>query len=323
MLGVILLAQALTVAVAGPVTSVEYLPLRVAEAEGYFTREGLEVTLQTARADPGAAEALAQGQAALAATSVESILRFGIRTTSPAPRLVFGLTAAPPVALVASTAKGSPPRTLQDLPGMKVGVVAPGAPEYTWFGWLLARAGLSVAQVGVTSMGSRGLVSAVESGEIHAGLVPEPSATRLVADGRARILVDLRGPGPVSNALGVLTVNAAIFSRADDRVSDRDLAAFLRAVIAAERLIVEADGQALAARLPPSVVGTREDFEERLASARGLYLRDGQVSIEQVKATMTMIRAQLALPPTLRIPKPEEFLYPGPLGRALSGGSSR
>src|SRR5262245_39107266 len=190
MLGVILLAQALTVAVAGPVTSVEYLPLRVAEAEGYFTREGLEVTLQTTRADPGAAEALAQGQVALAATSVESILRFGIRTTSPAPRLIFGLTAAPPVALVASTAKGSPPRTLQDLPGMKVGVVAPGAPEYTWFGWLLARAGLSVAQVGVMSMGSRGLVSAVESGEIHAGLVPEPSATRLVTDGRARILVD-------------------------------------------------------------------------------------------------------------------------------------
>src|SRR5690242_19337382 len=60
MLGVILL-QALTVAVSGPATSLEYLPLRVAHAEGYFAREGLDVTLKTTRGEPGAAEALTQG----------------------------------------------------------------------------------------------------------------------------------------------------------------------------------------------------------------------------------------------------------------------
>ena len=63
-------------------TSPEYFPLRVAEAEGFFTREGLEVTIQTTRAEPGAAEALVQGQADLAATSLDAMLRFGPRSVN-------------------------------------------------------------------------------------------------------------------------------------------------------------------------------------------------------------------------------------------------
>src|SRR5439155_1671686 len=76
---------ALTLAVSGPTSSPEYLPLRVADAEGYFAKEGLTVTVKTTRAEPGAAEALAQGQADLAATSLEAMLRFGPRT-SASPR---------------------------------------------------------------------------------------------------------------------------------------------------------------------------------------------------------------------------------------------
>ena len=52
MLGVILLLQTLTLAIAGPATSTEYLPLRVAEAEGLFAREGLTVVVKTTRAEP-------------------------------------------------------------------------------------------------------------------------------------------------------------------------------------------------------------------------------------------------------------------------------
>src|SRR5262245_63840098 len=123
MLGLILLLQALTVAVSGPPTSPEYLPLRVAESEGYFAREGLSVTLKTTRAEVGAAEALAQGQADLAATSLEAMLRFGARPTVPIPRLVFGLTAAPPVALLTISRAGDE-QSIAKLTGLKIGLSA-------------------------------------------------------------------------------------------------------------------------------------------------------------------------------------------------------
>lgn len=323
MLGVILLLQALTLAVSGPATSPEYLPLRVAEAEGYFAREGLAVTLKTTRAEPGAAEALAQGQADLAATSLEAILRFGPRLTSQSPRLVLGLTAAPPVVLLVADAHKTIIRSIDDLPGTRVGVSTPGAPEQAWFAWLLARAGLSVAQMWMVSHGERGVVQAVETGDVHAALVPDPAASRLISAGQAHPLIDLRSPAAVRQAVGVPTVNAAVFMRADRRPRVRDLTAFARAVLAAQRRMVDGDGKGLARKLPRTVTIMPEAFEARLAAARQMYLKDGLVSVEQVRETLILIRAHLPLPVTARVPRPEDLVHLEPTRRAVSSSPAR
>jgi len=312
MLGAVILAQALTLAVSGPTSSPEYLPLRVADAEGYFAKEGLAVTLKTTRAEPGAAEALAQGQADLVATTMEAMLRFGPRASKQAPRLVLGLTAAPLVALVVADSQKDVVRTPEDLPGTRVGITSPGAPEQAWLAWLLARAGSSPAQVWLVSRGDRGLSHAVETGDVHAALVREPAASRLLAAGHAHLLVDLRTPAAVRQALGAATVNAAVFMRADRAVGDRDLAAFNRAVLAAERRIATATAAELADRLPASVTAPAEDFDARLEACRALYLADGAVSVEQVRETLTLIRAHVPLPVTARVPAPEELLHVAP-----------
>jgi len=322
MLGVILLLQTLTLAIAGPAASPEYLPLRVAHAEGHFAREGLNVVLKTTRAEPGAAEALVQGQADLVATSLEAMLRFGPRSAAQAPRIVFGLSAAPPVALLVPTSQAETVKTVTDLPGTRVGLSTPGAPEQAWLAWLLARSGMTLAQVWVVSHGNRGLVSAVETGDVHAGLVPEPFASRLLADGRARLLVDLRTPAAVTQALGGLTVNAAVFARADRRPRDRDLAAFARAVLAAEQQLATAPPAELAAKLGKRVAGSGDDFAERLESTRAIYLDGGLVTAEQVKQTMALIRAHQPLPATSRVPSPEDLLHLEPL-RRLSAPAAR
>jgi NitT/TauT family transport system substrate-binding protein len=322
MLGLIL-AGALTIAVSGPPTSSEYLPLRVAEAEGLFAAEGLSVTLRATRAEPGAAEALAQGQVELAATSLDAVLRFGPRLPTQAPRLVFGLTAAPPVALLVPTAHQAIVRTLEDLRGTRVGVATPGAPEHAWFGWLLARAGLSVAHMWIVSRGALGVVQALEGGEVHAGLVQEPFASRLVAAGRAQVLVDFRTPGAVARAMGGPTVSAALFARADRLPDERALAALARALGAARRRVETAPPAELAARLPQRVTSPRDEFEARVEAARGVYLRDGLVTAEQVEDTLALVRAHLPLPAAYRVPRPEELLHLEALRRALSGAGPR
>jgi NitT/TauT family transport system substrate-binding protein len=321
--GVIVLLQALTLAVSGPASSPEYLPLRVAEAEGYFAREGLAITLKTTRAEPGAAEALAQGQADLAATSLEAILRFGPRLASQAPRLVLGLTAAPPVVLVVADAHKTIVRSIDDLPGTRVGVSTPGAPEQAWFAWLLARAGLSVAQMWMVSRGERGVVHAVETGDVHAALVQEPAASRLIAGGQGHALIDLRSPAAVRQAIGAATVNAAVFVRNDRRPKDRDLTAFARAVLAAQRRITAGNGDGLAAKLPRAVTIVPDAFEAKLAASRDLYLPDGVVTVEQVRETLILIRAHLPLPVTARVPRPEDLVHVEPVRRALSPPPAR
>ncbi len=316
MLGLILLLQTLSIAISGPATSAEYLPVRVADAEGYFTREGLSVTLRTTRAEVGAAEALAQGQADLAATSLEAILRFGTRTVTQAPRLVFGLTAAPPVALLLAAPLDGTIRSVQQLAGLRVGIAAPGDPAHTWLLALLARSRLSITQVEMVSLGDRGLVTALAKGEIQAAVVEEPAASRLVSERQAVMLADLRTPAAVERALGVSTVNAALFMRADRKLPERDLAALGRALRDAERLIATAGAEALAARLPRAVVGIPEDFAERLEAARGLYLRDGAVTVAQARESIAIVRAHMPFSPALRIPRPEDLLYAPTLKRA-------
>lgn len=318
----LILLGALTVAVSGPATSPEYLPLRVAEADGYFTREGVSVTLKTTRAEAGAAEALSQGQVDLAATSLESLLRFGPRIDKQRPRLVFGLTAAPPVVLLVSTGLGSTVRSVENLLGLRVGVAAPGAPEHTWLTGLLARSKIKPSQVDVVSLGTRGLASAVESGDVQAGLVPEPFATRLLSEGRATVLADLRSPEAVQRAMGVPTVNGAVFLRADRRPSEADLTAFVRALLAAERRLAAASPEAIAERLPKAVTGSPDEFERRLDATRGLYLPDGLVTPEQLRESVALISAHMSLPPTLKVPRPEEMLHTAPLRRALQSPGS-
>jgi NitT/TauT family transport system substrate-binding protein len=309
MLGLILLLQTLTIAVSGPATSAEYLPLRVAEAHGLFAREGLTVYLKTTRAEVGAAEALAQGQADLAATSLEAVLRFATRAATQAPRLVFGLTAAPPVALLLAAPLDATVRSIDQLAGLRVGISAPGDPAHTWLMALLARSGVSITQVEMVSLGERGLVAAVETGDVQAGVVAEPSASRLIAERRAVLLGDLRTPATVEQALGDVTLNAGVFMRADRRLADPDLAALVRALVEAERLIATSGAETLAARLHRSVVANPEEFERRVESARALYLAEGRVTVSQVRGSMAIIRAHMPFAPGLRIPRPEELIY--------------
>ena len=291
----------------GPATSPEYLPIWVASADGHFDRQGLKVTLRPTRAEVGAAEALAQGQADLVATSIEALLRFGVRE-GQSPRLLLGLTAAPPVALVAD-ARGARVRRVEDLAGLRVGIAAPGVAEQVWLNILLTRAQLSPARVQVVSVGSRGMERALGSGDLRAAIVPDAVASELLADRRATLLADLRTPAAAERTLGARTVSAAVFVRADRRPGERELAAFTRAILSAEARLAAGNADGLVSRLPRSVIGTPEEFAARLQQARSLYLPEGRVSDEQLETTMTLLRDELPVPSRARL----QLMPPGRL----------
>ena len=113
--GLVLLQAALSIAVAGPPTNPEYLPVHVAAAEGYFADEQLSVSIDTDRAEPVAAQALGRERVTAAATSLDSALQYGASRGGTPPRIVFGLTVAPPVAVLVSSAQKDTIRALSDL----------------------------------------------------------------------------------------------------------------------------------------------------------------------------------------------------------------
>jgi ABC-type nitrate/sulfonate/bicarbonate transport system substrate-binding protein len=307
MLGVVLLVQALTVAVSGPPTSTAYLPLRVAQAEGYFTRDGLAVIVRPVHGPVEAATALLEGDADLAATTFETVARRASGEAGAKVRLVFGLTAAPQVALLAAKGRVEPTRSVAALTRQRVAMAAPG-PEETWLGAILARARLDARKIRLESVGERDLIRVIQAGEAAAGLVPEPFAAQLLSGGHATLLADLRTPRAAAETLGTRTVDAAVFARTDRLPTLAALAAFRRALLAAEQRITATDPAVLGAGLPAAITARPDEFGARVAASRQLYLPDGTVSVDQVRASLGLLRARLPLPPTTRLATPREIL---------------
>ena len=301
--GLILLQAALSIAVAGPPTSPEYLPVHVAAAEGYFADEQLRVSIETDRAEPAAAQALGRGRVAVAATSLDSALQYAASGRGTPPRVVFGLTVAPPVAVLVATAQKDSIRSLSDLVGKTIGITAPGTPGELALFALLERERIDVHRVTIQSFGERGLAGALESGAIAAAAMPDPWASRLLDEERAVAIVDLRKPDQAAKWLGGPTVHAAVFVSADSKLGPAELSPFARAMLRAVARTRAATAKELAAKLPTAVVGSPEDFALRLRGARDNYLADGRVDADVLKLSIALIRSRVVIPGKVSIPR--------------------
>ena len=298
----VLLQAGLTIAVAGPATSPEYLPLHVAQAEGLFTAQRLGVTLRPVRSEAAAAEMLGAGQARLAATSLDAALRLG-SVDGAVPRLVWGLTAAPPVALLVTPGRAGTIRSAADLVGQTVAIPAPGTAEDQVLGILLARAGVSPHRVQVRSLGERGVVRALQAGEVAAGVLGEPHVSRLIEGDAARIVADLRTAGGAAATLGGPTVNAALFERAGAELPADTIRGLRAALQAAVARLGTGDLAALQPGLPPAVIGSAGDLAARLRGARDLFLSDGRVAAPVLERSVELVRARAPLPARVKLPR--------------------
>ncbi len=245
------------------------------------------------------------------------MLRFGSRPTVPVPRLVFGLTAAPPVVLVAASQTGDA-QSVAKLAGLKVGLSAPGAPEHTWLLGLLAIAARERrAGADREPRRARG-VEAAGAADVHAGMVADPAATRLLDERPGR-------PCSPTSARRQSVRGARGTDGQRRRVRPQRAAGQRRG---SRRLRPGPAGRARAhpeharhragRRLPAAVVGLPDEFETRLAATREIYLPDGRVTPEQLRHTIELIRAHQPLPASLKLPPPEDILYLEPLRRARS-----
>lgn len=298
----VLLQATLTLALSGPPTALEYLPVWIAEVDGEFDRQGLHVSVRQMDSEPDAALALARGEAQLAATSLEAALRFGARDGRP-PRLVFGLTAAPPVALLASPAAPQDVRTVSDLSGRRVGISSPGAPEQALLMALLERARLTITEISLLSLGQRGVARALARGQVDAGLLRDPWAHYLVEHQQARVLADFRMLSAARRWLGVQTLHAGLFVGAGHGLTEAQLAALARSLLGATHRLETAPPRELLIRLPSEVGALEEKGLIRLRAARGLYLPDGWVEPEAMQASVAMLRTRAPLPRSVRLPR--------------------
>lgn len=203
------LAAASTLVAAGESVSIgraiqacspSYLPLWIAQEEGFFEDAGLAPRLGPLRAGPSGLESLAKGSDVIVLGRAELYRR---QAEKPGELTAFSaayLDASHPnyaiVVRAESRASG-----LADLPGRRIGLhPQSGAARTVLMTLVLERSGLAPADFALSTAGPDDLLS----GRVDALYAREPALSALLADGKAKILVDepvgrlIREPWPMS-----------------------------------------------------------------------------------------------------------------------------
>ncbi|HWP96084.1 MAG TPA: aliphatic sulfonate ABC transporter substrate-binding protein [Syntrophomonadaceae bacterium] len=201
-----------------------YAPLFVVKEkkwlEDEFSKIGVTVKWVPFAAGPPMNEALAAGQ-----------LDLGFMGDSPAiiaksagqDNSIIAIASRAPQGLAVVLSKKSPLNTVQDLKGKKVGVVV-GSYGHHLLALVLQKNGLSLSDVQVINLPHTDIPTALDKGDIDAGVIWEPLITQLQDKDAIRILAD--GTGLKKGEIVLVARNA--FAETNPQLIDIFLKTYLR-----------------------------------------------------------------------------------------------
>jgi NitT/TauT family transport system substrate-binding protein len=171
--------------------------IEVATKQGMWQKNNLSPNFIVAQNGPAAVQALASGSVDVAANAPENFLPLVAKGVEfqmfvGQNRQVFLLVAND--AFDAGNAKY--PEVMSRLKGKKIGITAPGSASYYTTRYLFQSVNMPPADVEYVSYSSvGGAVAALETHQIDAGVINQPSVYILQHDKKGQILVDMRAPG--------------------------------------------------------------------------------------------------------------------------------
>jgi NitT/TauT family transport system substrate-binding protein len=270
-------AEPITLMVGG-MEKIIYLPVKLADKLGYFAQEGLQVNLQSEWAG-------IHGADSLLVRSVQGVVGFYDHTIYMQSRgkavvSVVQFAQAPgEVELVASHLQ-KPVRTMADLKDCTLGVTGLGSSTQFLSRYLVASAGLKLNQVTFIPVGTgETFINAMNHGSIQAGMTTEPTASRLLESGRARVLVDLRTPEDTARALGGPYPASCLYMETSWVNNHKpEVQKLVNALVRALRYIQAHTAAELAAQVPSEFwAGNRATYTKALARSKPIFIPDGRM----------------------------------------------
>ncbi len=168
-----------------------YLPLTVAEHLGFFQAEGLELEVAEQPSLARAQQLASSGAVDMVSGWLENTLAVQAKGQAYLAFVLQGR--APQIALGVSTKALPDFKTVADLRGKKVGIMAPGTPTHTVAHAVLAKAGLRLGDMSFVSVGTpSGALGALKAGQIDALCYTDPLITQLEQQGELRVVADTR-----------------------------------------------------------------------------------------------------------------------------------
>ena len=270
-------AESVTIMVGGIEKQI-YLPAKLAERLGYFKEQGLVVELISE-----ASGAYAEDQ--LLAGAVQGVVGFydhtiQLQAKGKAVQSVVQFSLAPGEVELVSVRMEKQMASPADFKGKKLGVTGLGSSTHFLTQYLAVSHGVKISEISVVPVetGDK-FIAAMRNGMIDAGMTTEPTVSRMLKSGEARILVDLRSPEATVRALGGLYPAACLYMQTKWVNTHKQIVQKLaNAFVKALRYIEAHDAQEIASQMPAEYyAGDRDLYIQALAHGKAMFTADGHM----------------------------------------------
>jgi NitT/TauT family transport system substrate-binding protein len=279
----------LTIGVGGK-TLFYYLPLTIAERQGYFKQEGLEVEILDFPGGARALQALLGGSVDIVSGAYEHTISQQAKGQDIEALVLQGRYAG--IVLAMSKAKAQAYKTPADLKGMKIGVTAPGSSTNMFVNILLAKSQLKPDAVSIIGVGATaGAVAIMKRGEIDAMSNLDPVISLLEASGDVVPVIDTRTERGMQFVYGGAYAAGCIYVPIDFAKKNPNTAqAIANAMVRALRFIRDNSPDQIVAAVPPDYYTDKALYKAALEKNLETYKHDGIVTIDAGRNVLRDLR---------------------------------
>ena len=264
-----------TIAVGGK-NLLYYLPLTIAEGQGYFKQEGLDVTIADFAGGSRALQAMIGGSADIVSGAFEHTINMQVK----GQRLrAFALQGRAPQIVLGVNPKTMPNfKSVADLKGKKLGVTAPGSSTNILANFVLGKVGLKPGDVSIIGVGTgSGAVAAMRTGQIDAISNLDPVITLLTRSGDLKIVSDTRIVAEADKVFGGPMPAGCLYTQ--QTFLDKNPAtaqALANALVRADKWVQGAGAGDIIKAVPENyLLGDRAVYVDAFLAAKGALSPDG------------------------------------------------
>ncbi len=280
----------ITIAVGGK-SLFYYLPLTIAERQGYFKDEGLEVEIPDFAGGAKALQALVGGSADLVSGAFEHTINMQAKK-QPIKAVVLQANFSS-IALVMPKDKAAKYKSAKDLKGLKIGVTAPGSSSNMFVNNLLAKEGLKPTDVSIVGTGAgAGAVAAMDKGELDAMSNLDPVISQLEASGKYVAVADSRTERGMKDLYGGDYLASCIYAT-DEFIqkNPQTTQAVVNAMVRSLRWLAKATPEQIMAVVPEAYLsGNRSLYKQALLKNMIGYSTDGKMTLKAAQNVYNVLK---------------------------------
>ena len=274
----------------GGIEKIIYLPAKLAEQLGYFKDEGLNVELLSEPAGVSAEDEMLAG-------AVQGVVGFydhsiDLQAKGKFVESVVQLSQAPGEVELVSAKMADQIKSPADFKGKNLGVTGLGSSTNFLTQYLAVKNGVPLGEFTSIPVGAGNtFIAAMQQSKIDAGMTTEPTISRLLKTGEAKILIDMRSVDTTRAALGGVYPAACLYMQTEWVEQHHDEAQKLaNAFVKTLRYIATHSAEEIAAQMPKDYyTGDKELYVHALATGKQMFTKDGVMPTDGPPTVLTVL----------------------------------